>query len=33
MATGEVILGQTMERDPAEKGVVEQLKELSSSRR
>ena len=32
MATGQVILGQTMERDPAEKSVVEKLSELTALR-
>ena len=33
MATGQVILGQTMERDPAEKSIVEKLSELTALRR
>ena len=32
MATGQVILGQTMERDPAEKSIVEKLSELTALR-
>ena len=32
MATGQVILEQTMERDPAEKSIVEKLSELTALR-
>ena len=32
MATGQVILEQTMDRDPAEKSIVEKLSELTALR-